>query len=125
MWRRPVKLRSLRIVLVMSVLVGGIAPTLGNDASAADETSEDVAVQKTAEQLHFKVPPDWPIEKRGGIMAPIPIEEYLARKFKALEASVQTLEQRVNGLDLRLRVLEEESKKQRQGLRSAEQTNHS
>ena len=83
---------------------------------------EDVAVQKTAERLHFKLPPDWPIEKRGGVMAPIPIEEYLARKFKALEASAQVMEQHVNGLDVRLRVLEEEVKNARQGLRSSEAT---
>lgn len=90
---------------------------VGEEASS----KEQVTVQKTAEGLHFKVPPDWPIEKRGGVMAPIPIEEYLARKFKALEAHLQTLEQRMNGLDVRLRVLEEEVKTQRQGLRSAEQ----
>jgi len=55
-------------------------------------------------------------------MAPIPIEEYLARKFKSLEAQLQVIEQRVSGLDLRVRVLEEASKKQQKGLRSSEQT---
>ncbi len=90
--------------------------------AADDPSTKDVAVDKTAEQLHFKVPPDWPIEKRGGIMAPIPIEEYLARKFKSLEAQLQVIEQRVSGLDLRVRVLEEASKKQQKGLRSSEQT---
>ena len=88
----------------------------------ADDTSSagDVAVDKTAEHLHFKVPPDWPIEKRGGLVAPIPIEEYLARKFKSLEAHLQAIEQRVSGLDLRVRVLEQASKKQQKGLQSTE-----
>ena len=121
MWWRPANLRSLLIVLVMSVLVEGSAMTRGKDASAAEETSEDVTVKKTAEQLHFKVPPDWPIEKRGGVMAPIPIEEYLGQKFNALDARLQAMEQHVNSLDVRLRVLEEEAKQSRQSLRSSEE----
>lgn len=99
------------------MVVGGYA------ASAAEEniSKEPVTVKKTEEGLHFNVPADWPIEKRGGITAPIPIEEYLARKFKALESRLQTLEDRFNGFDVRLRVLEEDAKKRRQSLRSAEQ----
>ena len=89
------------------------------DPTTAD-TPQDVTVERTSERLHFKVPADWPIEKRGGVTAPIPIEEYLARKFKALEGSVQSMEQRVNGLDLRLRVVEEEKKKQTSGLKPTE-----
>ena len=110
-------------VWLMAGLIGWVAqrPQM---AWAADPTAEDapqdVTVDKTSERLHFKVPADWPIEKRGGVTAPIPIEEYLARKFKALEGSVQSMEQRVNGLDLRLRVLEEEKKTKGAGLRSAE-----
>jgi hypothetical protein len=38
-----------------------------------------------------------------------------------LESQLQAIEQRLNGLDVRLRVVEEEAKKQRQGLRSSEQ----
>ena len=78
-------------------------------------------VRKTKEQLHFELPPDWPVEKRGGIVGPIPVEEYLAMKFKRLESRLQTIEQHLNGLDLRLRVLEEASKSRspQQGLRSS------
>jgi len=32
--------------------------------------------------LNFQVPEDWPIEKRGGVLAPIPTEEYVLNKFK-------------------------------------------
>ena len=70
-------------------------------------------MQKTKEGLHFQLPEDWPVEKRGGVMAPIPIEEYLSRKFSAIGLQLQLLEQRVNGLDVRVRVAEEELKKQR------------
>jgi hypothetical protein len=60
------------------------------------------------------------VEKRAGIVAPIPIEEYLARKFKAIDARLQGLEQQFNGFDIRLRVIEEELKKPSRGLRSSE-----
>jgi len=41
--------------------------------------------------LNFHVPDDWPIEKRGGIVAPIPTDEYLTIKFKATEEEFQTI----------------------------------
>ena len=85
---------------------------------AEEASSSDATVTKTTERLHFKLPPDWPIEKRGGVTAPIPIEEYLAMKFKAVQSQMQTLEQRFNGFDVRLRALEEAAEKQKQGLHS-------
>ncbi len=69
------------------------------------------------EGLRFTLPPDWPVEKRGGVVAPIPIEEYLARKFSAMDNRLRSLEQQTAGFDLRLRVLEEQAQ-ERKGLRS-------
>ena len=85
-----------------------------------DRSKDEVTVRKTEEGLRFNLPPDWPVEKRGGVMAPIPIEEYLARKFKVIESRLQILEQRLNGLDVRLRVQEEAMKKSNQGMRATE-----
>jgi len=84
---------------------------------------EPVTVRKSIKGLHFDLPPDWPVEERGGITAPIPIEEYLAIKFKALESRLQVLEQQLSGLDIRLRVLEERAQSPQQGLRSVEAIN--
>jgi len=102
--------------LILLLLLGITQAGWGEDSAS----TEPPTIQKTSERLHFNVPPDWPIEKRGGIMAPIPIEEYLARKFKALDARLRVLEQQFNGFDVRLRVVEEQAKQQRQGLRSSE-----
>ncbi len=96
-------------VILFGISRYAVLPVWAEDAAAKDTA----VIQKTEEGLHFNVPADWPIEKRGGIMAPIPIEEYLARKFKALEQQIQAMEQRGNSLDVRLRVVEEELKKQR------------
>ena len=94
---------------------GGVAR-----AEHANASDESPTVRKTKEGLHFNVPPDWPIEKRNGVVGPIPIEEYLGHKFQALTSQLQALEQRFNGFDVRLRVMEEEMKKQKQGLRSGD-----
>ena len=95
------------LVVVMAV---GAMPGRAEDGGPA---KEPVTIRKTKDNLSFQLPPDWPIEKRGGITAPIPIEEYLAMKFRGIEAKLQALEQRLEGMDIRLRLLEEEVKKQR------------
>ncbi len=48
-------------------------------------------------RLRFAVPEDWPIEKRGGIVAPIPMEEYLIIKFKAVESQFDSIDQDTAG----------------------------
>ena len=113
---QPRKVLGCLLGLWLLVLGGGLARAEDGDVMQAKPT-----VRKTAEQLHFELPPDWPVEKRGGIAGPIPVEEYLALKFRALEGRLQTLEQRLNGLDLRLRVMEEalKSKNPQPGLRSS------
>jgi len=92
---------------------------LSGDAIAKQKNGK-ATVTKSKNGLHFQVPDDWPIEERGGIVAPIPIEEYLARKFEKLELRIRTIEQSLSGIDLRLRVLEEKSKAAEKKLRSVE-----
>lgn len=102
-------------------LLGGLvlASELAGQAIRAEEEPATTVV--TREGLRFNLPADWPVEKRGGIVAPIPIEEYLARKFSALEKRLHEVEQRGAALELKLRVIEEELKQQKaEALRSSE-----
>ncbi|MBI3324655.1 MAG: hypothetical protein HYZ92_05185 [Candidatus Omnitrophica bacterium] len=107
---------SLPALVLMALLACG-APAM---AAEKREASDGVVV-KSEDGLRFKLPADWPVEKRNGILAPVPIEEYLSKKFSGVESRLQQLEQQINGFDLRLRVIEEELKKQ-QRLRSGEQS---
>lgn len=82
--------------------------------SAGWAADERAAVPKTKEGLHFTLPPDWPVEKRGGIVAPIPVEEYLAKKFKAIDEQFSAMDERfkalaqqVAGLERQLQHLEQ------------------
>ena len=88
-------------------------------ADAADGRASSKTVVKTKDGLHFSLPADWPVEKRDGVVAPIPVEEYLGRKFSTLESRVRLLEEQVGSFELRLRVMEEQFKKQ-QRLQSGE-----
>ena len=83
-------------------------------AAAEDQNKESAVTVRTKEGLHFNVPPDWPVEWRNGIVTPIPIEEYLDRKFSAVEKRMETLERQASSLETRLRVLEEEAKRRLQ-----------
>jgi len=95
-----------------------LAPAPGGAAEKREAGGGSVV--KTEDGLRFKLPPDWPVEKRNGIVSPIPVEEYLSKKFSAVESRLQQLEQQVVAADLRLRTMEEELKKQ-QRLRSGDQ----
>ena len=106
-------MRSLLILLMVCVAAAA--------AHAEDAQPNPSTVRKSQENLNFQLPPDWPIERRGGMVGPIPVEEYLAMKFKTLDARLQTIEQKLNGLDLRLRILEDaNSRRPAAGLKSSE-----
>jgi len=53
--------------------------------SSAEQKDGKATVRKSKNNLNFQIPEDWPIEERGGLVAPIPAEEYLAMKFENLE----------------------------------------
>ena len=109
---------AVTTMLVITVGCAVLMPIAAREEETSD-VSGAVTIRKSKEGLNFTLPPDWPIEKRGGITAPIPIEEYLSRKFNAVESRLKLLEQQINGLDVRLRVLEEEKKRSHQGLQSS------
>lgn len=86
-----------------------------------DGKEQEEQVIKTENNIHFLLPPDWPIEEIGKIRRPIAVEDYVYRKFTAVEKRLQDLEQKISGLDVRLRVWEEQAKARSvQGLRSKE-----
>jgi len=98
-------------VLISLLLISGFGFAVR--AAGEDGKEAPTTVRKTSEGLHFQLPPDWPVEKRGSLVGPIPVEEYLARKLGVMEQRLQAMEQQVGALDVRLRVLEEAMKRPR------------
>lgn len=68
-----------RLIIGAMICVAGVFVIL---AMATSGYAQNI---KKKNGLNFQVPEDWPIEKRGGITAPIPTEEYISIKFKATE----------------------------------------
>lgn len=112
------RLRRNQRVIGMVWVLGAVALAPVRVWGAEDRGDRSTVV-RTEEGLRFRLPEDWPVEKRGSVVAPIPVEEYLSKKFSALEARLRALEQQLAGFDLRLRVVEETVKDQNR-LRSAE-----
>ena len=115
----------MRLCLLLALLLAeflstGLAAAGGDEGSASTQSQ---TVIKKKDGLRFNVPSDWPVEERNGAVGPIPIEEYLAKKFASLESRLRVIEQQVNSYDLRLRVLEEAKKSSKPAglLRSGEQ----
>ena len=63
----------------------------------------------TPEGLTFRVPYDMPIEKRGGIVAPIPFDEYAYGKFGAMEKRLGALEARMSRAEELLKKISQEN----------------
>ena len=106
------------VVMISGPAIPQVRAEEATSAVPTGRQEEPVTVRRTHDNLHFQLPPDWPVEKRGGVTAPIPIEEYLGKKFQALEVRLYAIERQLSGFDVRLRALEEASKKPREGLRS-------
>ena len=78
--RRKKILTAIAIISICGLLVMWVMR-----GYAANEEKSSVKTQKG---LRFIVPEDWPIEERNGVVAPIPIEEYITKRFKNIEAKL-------------------------------------
>ncbi len=76
------------ISLLLALAVWGVLTGMRQNAGAAEPKS-----QRTQEGLHFTVPEEWPIEKRGGVLSPMPVEEYVVKRFQESESRITTISQ--------------------------------
>lgn len=66
-------------------------------------------VTKEMKGFRFQVPADWPVEERAGKVGPVPVEEYLSKKFTAVTASMTELEKRVAAAEGRVAEMEKKA----------------
>lgn len=71
------------------------------------QAQDDGRKQVTAKGINFDLPEDWPIEERGGAVGPIPIEEYLAMKFRKVDAKFDEMESGTGGTKEKLAAIDE------------------
>jgi hypothetical protein len=80
---------------------------LAYDESAAQKTAEEMKAYRfetvtTKEGLTFSIPSDMPIERKDGLVQPIPFEEYLYFRFKKMEERMDQLDRRLDDFEGRL-----------------------
>lgn len=68
--------------------------------------AEDQNKIRSVKGLQFNVPDDWPIEERGGTVGPIPIEEYIAKKFSAIDSKFVEAEGKLINVKMKLDEIE-------------------
>jgi len=64
----------------------------------------------TKEGFKFSIPSDMPIERKDGLVTPIPFEEYLYIKFKMIEERIGKMEKRLDTMEEKLLTKIEEVK---------------
>ena len=94
--------KCLYFGLILIVSIGLIFVTYGNSYAQSS---------KKVGKLNFQLPEDWPIGKRGGLISPIPIEEYVSIKFAEIEKEFQAIKDEFSekfiGLQSNLKNIEE------------------
>ena len=93
----------MRQWIIVSITVGVLITSLG----WAAEDKETLTVTKRG-GTRFLSLSDWPMKKRGGVSAAIPLEEYLSGKFADVHEQLRGMDQRVTQLETRLKQVEEE-----------------
>jgi archaellum component FlaC len=105
--------RSVMAVFFGSVLVLGLSVHEGYAQPS-----------KKVDQLNFQLPEDWPVEKRGGLITPIPTEEYVSMKFKEVEKEFESVREEFSltsdGLREDLKAMEERFSRQAEEFQSQE-----
>lgn len=108
--------------IVWGVLVG-LIPLMGwaEGTHQRNESPDDEVIVKSIEGHHLLLPKDWPVGKRNGRLVPMPIEEYLSMKFRAIEQTLQQFGVRLEALEKRLGELEQHDKTVQMRLRLLEE----
>ena len=83
------------------------APSTPVDPS---DTNFKYTTVTTKEGLSFRVPEDMPIEKRGGLLGPIPFDEYTYSKLKQIDTKIQGLNEKLDRIEKKMDEAKEEKK---------------
>lgn len=98
---------SARKGVLAAALLMLAASARAYDEAEAKKTAEYMKKYRfetvtTPEGLSFSIPSDMPIERKNGLVTPVPFEEYLYIKFSLLEERIRGLEQRLDKMEEKL-----------------------
>jgi hypothetical protein len=107
-----INMRNRHRVLGVSFLLVFLwaLPALAYDEMGAKKVAEEIKEDgfkdvTTPEGLTFRIPSDMPIERRGGLVSPVPFDEYLYIKFKNINEKLTVVDKKIDRLDETLRAI--------------------
>ena len=102
-------MRASKAALLLFVLTALVGPAyaqvytddMGDQRPEQEKMAEEMKKYRfekvtTKEGLSFSIPSDMPIERKDGLVTPIPFEEYLYIKFKMIEERMGNLEKQID-----------------------------
>jgi hypothetical protein len=95
------KPRALCWVLALFAACATAAAAEDSASPASGDGTENFTYHTvtTKEGLTFRVPEDMPIENRGGILAPIPFDEYMYGKFKQMAQRLDRMQAQLDRIE--------------------------
>ena len=110
-------------ILIAAFLLGWPCHAGAADDSERGKVEEDMKnygfkTVTTPDGLHFNVPEDMPIQKKDGIVAPLPFDEYLYYKFRKMEEKLSEMDKKLDALTDEVKKLAEAQKKKEKALAS-------
>jgi hypothetical protein len=104
--------RSVFTLAIFSALVCcGLSHAADTAKSESDDKNFDYQTVTTKEGLNFRVPEDMPIQKKDGIVAPVPFDEYMYGKFKKMDARLDHIEQQLTSIEKTLQEMKQSQPK--------------
>lgn len=89
---------ACRLFVCAAVIAGPFLPAAGAEEKTGVQTAEYVDV-KNEDGISFTLPKDWPLQKMGASIGPVPIEQYLGMKFDKVNERITSLEERLSILE--------------------------
>jgi len=88
------------VIAVFAGACGGflVAASCGAEGASDDARTYGKTVIKVVDGQRFQLPEDMPLQSKNNIIAPMPIEQYIAMKFERLEERLQRIEADVAAL---------------------------
>jgi len=101
-----IKIKNICLLAIFSFII--LFTLFAQDDTGLKEDAERKTVIKTVSGLRFEVPEDRPIEERDNIIAPMPLDEYVALKFSKFESRLQKIEENINQIQDQLNLNQEQ-----------------
>lgn len=103
--------RNYRIIILLAAVLlpfSAAAEILYSDGESGSVPGVAKGMEiKNVDGLRLAVPKDMPVEKRGSVVVPMSMEEYVAMKFSELEERISKMEESLKNINKELASIKE------------------